>query len=53
MEDPAKMIEQYLSNLMEDLAEVKRSTAAVMAEEKRTKRLVDENQAEIAKLCRL
>jgi len=49
MEDPAKMIEQYLSNLMEDLAEVKRSTAAVMAEEKRTKRLVDENQAEIAK----
>ena len=49
MEDPAKMIEQYLSNLMEDIAEVKRSTAAVMAEEKRTKRLVDENQAEIAK----
>ncbi|UWG96367.1 PspA/IM30 family protein [Dehalobacter sp. DCM] len=49
MEDPAKMIDQYLNEAMEDLAEVKRSTAGVMAEETRTKRLVDENQAEVAK----
>lgn len=49
MEDPAKMIDQYLRDMMEDLAEVKRETAGVMAEEKRTKRLVDENDAEVAK----
>ena len=49
MEDPAKMIDQYMRDLMEDLAEVKRGTAGVMAEEKRTKRLVDENEAEVAK----
>lgn len=49
MEDPSKMIDQYLRNMMDDLAEVKRSTAGVMAEETRTKRLVDENQAEVAK----
>lgn len=49
MEDPEKMIDQYLIQMTEDLAEVKRSTAAVMAEETRTKRLVDANQAEIAK----
>ena len=48
-EDPAKMIDQYLRQLKEDLAEVKQETAAVMAEEKRTKRLVDDNAAEIAK----
>ena len=48
-EDPAKMIDQYLRQLKEDLAEVKQETAAVMAEEKRTKRLVDDNVAEIAK----
>ncbi|MEL7603619.1 MAG: PspA/IM30 family protein [Bacillota bacterium] len=49
MEDPSKMVDQYLRDLMEDLAEVKRETAGVMAEEKRTKRLVDENDAEVAK----
>ncbi len=49
MEDPSKMIDQYLRNMMEDFAEVKKSTAGVMAEETRTKRLVDENQAEVAK----
>lgn len=49
MEDPSKMIDQYLREMMEDLAEVKQSTAGVMAEEARTKRLVDENQAEAAK----
>jgi len=51
MEDPSKMIDQYLNDMMEDLAEVKRSTAGVMAEETRTKRLVDENQADVAKFA--
>jgi phage shock protein A len=49
MEDPEKMIDQYLRDMMEDFAEVKQSTAGVMAEEKRAKRLLDENQAEVAK----
>jgi phage shock protein A len=49
MEDPSKMIDQYLSDMMEDLAEVKHETAGVMAEEARTKRLSDENDAEVAK----
>jgi len=49
-EDPAKMIDQYMRNLTESLAEVKRETAGVMAEEARTKRLFDENAAEIKKL---
>ena len=52
MENPAKMIDQYLRDMMEDLAEVKRSTAGVMAEETRTKRLVDENQAEVTNMER-
>lgn len=49
MEDPSKMIDQYLRDMMEDFAEVKQSTAGVMAEEARTKRQLDENQAEVAK----
>lgn len=49
MEDPSKMIDQYLRDMLEDLAEVKRNTASVIAEETRTKRLVDENAAEVAK----
>ncbi|MGI6679392.1 MAG: PspA/IM30 family protein [Dehalobacterium sp.] len=53
MEDPSKMIDQYLNDMMEDLAEVKRGTAGVMAEETRTKRMVDENQAEIEKYTAL
>ena len=48
-EDPAKMIDQYMRNLTESLAQVKSETAGVMAEEARTKRLVDENKAEIEK----
>jgi phage shock protein A len=49
MEDPSKMIDQYMRRMVKDLAEVKRGTAAVMAEETRTKRLVDENEATVAK----
>lgn len=48
-EDPAKMVDQYLRKMNEDMAEVKRETAGVMAEESRTKRLVDENSKEVAK----
>ena len=46
-EDPAKMIDQYLRDLTEDLAEVKKETAAVMAEETRAKRMLDDNAAEV------
>ena len=49
MEDPEKMIDQYLRNMSNDLAEVKENTASVMAEERRSKRLVDENEAEVVK----
>lgn len=49
MEDPEKMIDQYLRDMLEDLAEVKSSTASVMAEETRTKREVDRNEAEVRK----
>lgn len=49
MEDPEKMIDQYLRKMMDDLAEVKKNTASVMAEEVRAKRLVDENEAEVSK----
>lgn len=42
-EDPAKMIDQYLRELTDDLAEVREQTAAVMAEEKRAKRMLDDN----------
>ncbi len=49
MEDPEKMIDEYMRDLMNDLAEVKENTAAVMAEETRTKRLVEENEAEVQK----
>lgn len=48
-EDPAKMVDQYLRKMTADLATVKKETAGVMAEESRTKRLLDENTKEIAK----
>ena len=41
------MIDQYLRDLTEDLAEVKKETAAVMAEETRTRRMLEENTAEV------
>ena len=52
-EDPSKMIEQYLRELTDDLIEVKRETAGIMAEETRAKRLVDENAAQIARFAGL
>lgn len=48
-EDPAKMIDQYLRDMTEQLAEVKRETAGVMAEEVRARRLVEENAQEITR----
>lgn len=53
MEDPEKMIDQYLRDMMEDLAEVKQNTAGVMAEETRAKREVDQNEAEVQKYAEL
>jgi len=52
-EDPSKMIDQYLRNLSKDLADVKKETAGVMAEESRTRRLVQENEKEVAKFTEL
>lgn len=49
-EDPAKMIDQYLRNLESDLGKVKAETAAIMAEEKRAKRELDECSAEVEKM---
>ena len=49
MEDPEKMIDEYLRQMLDDLAEVKDNTAAVMAEETRSKRQVEENEADVLK----
>ncbi len=51
-EDPGKMADQLLRNLREELAEVKSETAAVMANEKRAGRAVEEREAEIEKYDR-
>ena len=48
-EDPAKMIDEYMRQVTEQLADVKKETAEVMAEEKRVKRLVDANKEQIEK----
>ena len=52
-EDPSKMIDQYMRDLTEQLADVKTETAGVMAEEKRTLRMVEENNEEIEKYSTL
>lgn len=49
-EDPEKMIDQYMRNLESDLGKVKAETAAVMAEEQRAIRELDECNAEVAKI---
>lgn len=48
-EDPAKMVDQTLRDLNENLAQVKKETAAVMAEEKRNERIVNGIKEDIAK----
>lgn len=49
-ENPEKMIDQYLRNLNSDLGKVKSETAAVMAEEQRSKRELDECVEEMNKM---
>lgn len=49
VEDPEKMVDQYLRNLENDLADVKKETASVMAEETRAKRELDECVKEVDK----
>lgn len=49
-EDPEKMIDQYLRDMENDLQKVKEETASVMAEATRAKRVLDEQDAEIAKM---
>jgi phage shock protein A len=48
-EDPAKMIDQYLIDMKESLAEVKKETVNIMAVEKKAAESLEENKAEIAK----
>lgn len=52
-EDPVKMINKYLIDAREDLAEVKKETTEVMAEETRAQRKVDNNLAEVARYAEL
>lgn len=49
LEDPSKMIDQTLRDLRDSLAQVKKETAAIMADEKNAKRQVEECEANIAK----
>jgi len=49
-EDPEKMIDQTMRNLTRDLGEVKEQTAAVMADEQRCKRELDQCNSDIAKM---
>ena len=53
LEDPSKMIDQYLIDMTESLAEVKKEAASVLAEEARTKRLVEENKTDVEKYATL
>lgn len=49
-EDPEKMIDQCLRNLNSDLGKVRSETAAIIAEEQRAKRELDECNAEIDRM---
>lgn len=49
-EDPEKMIDQCLRNLNSDLGKVKAETAAIMAEDARAKRELDDCESEINKM---
>ncbi|MCR5586665.1 MAG: PspA/IM30 family protein [Lachnospiraceae bacterium] len=48
LEDPSKIVDQTLRDLRNDLAEVKKETAGVMANEKNAKRLLEECDADIS-----
>lgn len=49
-ENPAKMVDQILRELNEDLGKVKSETAGVMAEEQKAKRALDDCNEEIQKM---
>lgn len=53
MEDPSKMIDQYLRDLTESLADVKKETAGVIAQETRAQRMVQENASEAGRYTEL
>ncbi len=48
-EDPAKMVDQYLLDMRENLAEVKKETAGVIAAEAKAKRDLEEAQEKVEK----
>ena len=48
-EDPSKMVDQMLRECRENLADVRKETAGVMAEAKNANRKVDECQAQVDK----
>ncbi|WP_366291740.1 PspA/IM30 family protein [Paenibacillus sp. AN1007] len=50
--DPEKTVNEYMRNLNSDLGQVKAETAAVLSDENRAKRALDECQAEVNKLQR-
>ena len=51
-EDPSKMIDQNLRELREDLAEVKKETAGIIADEKRAERELNECKEQIENCTR-
>lgn len=51
-EDPEKTVNEYMRSLSSDLGQVKAETAAVLSEESRAKRALDECSAEVKKLQR-
>ncbi|MGG4482090.1 PspA/IM30 family protein [Paenibacillus illinoisensis] len=51
-EDPEKTVNEYMRSLSSDLGQVKAETAAVLSEESRAKRALDECSAEMKKLQR-
>lgn len=51
-DDPEKTVNEYMRSLSGDLGQVKAETAAVLTDENRAKRALDECQAEVNKLQR-
>lgn len=51
-QDPEKTVNEYMRSLSSDLGQVKAETAAVLSDESRAKRALDECNAEIRKLQR-
>ncbi|MEK4362798.1 PspA/IM30 family protein [Paenibacillus sp. FSL M8-0212] len=51
-EDPGKSVNEYMRSLSSDLGQVKAETAAVLSDESRAKRALDECSAEVKKLQR-